>query len=232
MKNPFLSPTLMKYPPLIMLFASVFLAASGVAQQSMISVRPMALQAGEMPEIHLMGENGRQPVTFSAAQPGEPILARTATPLPLYESRTDPEGNREWVVSQRVRIPAGAREILLLGWPSGDGARYIAIADDFSQARFNDWLLINASSRSVAFAAGEEARPVVVRPGNSDTHRFNLRENEGVAVRAYTPVNDEPTVFYSTYWPVRQDRRSVILFADDGERILVRRIADRLAKSR
>ena len=51
-------------------------------------------------------------------------------------------------------------------------------------------------------------------------------------VRAYMSVNKKPAVFYSTYWPARKDRCTVIVFADDGERILVCRISDRLTESR
>lgn len=219
----------MQKSSLMTVLAAGLLATAAHAQQGMLSVRTMALQAGDMPEVHLMGENGHLPVEFSAVQPGETMRALAANPLPLYHNRKDDAGNDAWVISQRVDIPTGAREILLLGWPSGDTTRYIAIKDNFSDARFNDWLLINASTRPVAFAAGDNATPIVIRPGSSSSHRFTLRADEGVAVRALTPVNDEPTVFFNTYWPVQNDRRTVVVFADDGERILVRRIADRLA---
>lgn len=221
---------MMKVSVLMLMMVVSLVAGPDTAQQApMLSVRTMALQAGVLPEIHMAGEHGYLPVTFSASQPGQTLSVRAANPLPLYQSQMDADGNPSWVVYQRVGIPAGAREILLLGWASGEGARYLAIEDNFSRARFNDWLLINASTRAVAFAAGEHARPVAIRAGASATHRLQLRGDEGVAVRAYLSVDEKPTVFYSTYWPVRREHRTVILFADDGDRVLVRRIADRLA---
>lgn len=127
-----------------------------------------------------------------------------------------------------MNLPSGTREILLLALPSADGTHYLAIRDNLSEAGFNDWLLINTSSRTVAFAVGENTAPVVVRPGASAIQRFNLPANEGTAVRALTPIDDRPTVFFTTFWPVRGDRRTIVLFTDEGDAIHVRRIADQL----
>lgn len=200
------------------------------AQQELLSVRSLALDPAELPELHLMGQSGHLPLEFSSVQPGEPIIVVDANPLPIYQRGTDEAGTETWTITARVNIPTGAKGILLLGWRSGEATRYIAVEDNFSNARFDDWLLINASNKPVAFAVGENARPVAIRPGSSIRQRFNVRHGEGTAVTALTPVEDKPTIFYSTYWPVRQDSRSVVLFAGDGDRILVRRISDRLAR--
>lgn len=221
----------MKIPAIAVTCLLCLISFQAHAQQGTLAVRSLALDAGgELPEVHLMGQNGHVPLEFSAVQPSASINAMTANPLPIYKKENDDAGNEAWIIAHRVNIPSGVNRILLLGWRSGDATRYIAIEDNFTNARFDDWLLINASNRPVALAVGEDARPVGIRPGSSIRHRFNVRHGQGTAVTALTPVEDKPTIFYSTYWPVRQDSRAVVLFAEDGDRILVRRISDRLAR--
>lgn len=161
------------------------------------------------------------------------LAALAADPLPLYRSEIDAKGNQAFVVAHRVKVPAGASGLLLLGWAVGDQARYVALADDFAAARFNDWLLINASSRPVAFKVGRDAQAVMVASGGSATCRITAPPGQGAAVLAQAPIDGEPKVFFSTYWPVRGDQRTVVVFADDGpDRILVKRISDKLAPAK
>ena len=47
-------------------------------------------------------------------------------------------------------------------------------------------------------------------------------------VPAQTPFDGEAKTFFSTYWPVYPDKRAVVLFVDDGKRIRVKRISDKL----
>jgi len=198
--------------------------------QETIAVRTLALRAGDMPEVHLRGVKDHVALEFSAVQPGQTLRALAANPLPLYRKETDSRGKEAWVVSHNVKIPAAAKGILLLALPDGDQSRFLAIKDDFAGARYNDWLLINASSKPVAFAVGEKAKPVLIASGTSTTHRVSAARGQGTAVLAQAPIDDKPTVFYSTYWPVYDDRRTVVLFADSGPKILVKRISDILAR--
>jgi hypothetical protein len=212
---------------ILAMMAPVWLWGAGHAQQT-LTVRAMALRPGDLPAVHLKGLKDHLPLEFSAVQPGEPVRALAANPLPLYHGKTDAKGNPSWVVAHQVTIPKGAKGILLLGWNDGAETRYSAIEDNFQGARYNDWLLINASSKPVAFSVGDDAKPVAVTAGTSITHHISARHGAGAPVTALTPIDGQTKVFYSTYWPVRQDRRTVVLFADDGQRILVRRIADLL----
>lgn len=194
--------------------------------QETIAVRTLALRAGEMPEFFLRGAKENFALEFSAVQPGAAIRVPAANPLRLYRMNTDAGAIEAWTLAQRVGIPAGARSILLLALPDGEQTSFTAIRDDFAAARYNDWLLINASSRPVAFTVGEKSKPVLIASGTSTTYRVSATGGKGTAVLAQAPINDKPTVFYSTYWPVYNDRRIVVLFADQGPKILVRRIAD------
>lgn len=210
---------------IVALFFSTWLGA-----QDTLAVRAMALSEGEMPEYHLMGVKEHLPVKFSAVQPGAVLRALAANPLPLYLKKTDTQGKVAWVAAEKVTIPAGAKGILLLAIPDGDRNRFLAISDDFAGARYNDWLLINGSTKPVAFAVGEKAKPVLIAAGASITHRISAASGQGATVLAQAPIYDKPTVFYSTYWPIYNDRRTVVLFADSGPSILVKRISDILSR--
>ena len=206
------------------------LLSGWVGAQETIAVRTLALRTGDMPDVHLRGVKEHVALEFSAIQPGEMLRAMAANPLPLYLREADSRGNEAWVVAHRVKIPAGAKGILLLAVPDGDQSRFLAINDDFAGARYNDWLLINASSKPIAFAVGEKAKPVLIASGTSVTHRVTVTRGQGTVVLAQAPIDDKPTVFYSTYWPVYDDRRTVVLFADSGPKILVKRISDMLKR--
>jgi hypothetical protein len=181
-----------------------------------------------MPEVYLKGPDEYVALEFSAVQPAAAIRAVAVNPLPLYTSEMNDKGQQAFVAGHKVKIPAGSGGILLLGWTDGGQSRYVAIKDNFGSARYNDWLLINAASRPVAFMVGENAKAVVVKPGTSTTHRISARKGEGAAVLAQAPFDGEARTFFSTYWPVYDNRRSVVLFIDDGERIRVKRISDKV----
>lgn len=200
--------------------------ANLTAASQTITVRTLALGTLEMPDLFLKGEKDYLPLRFSARQPGVPVLAVAANPLPLHLAQTDEDGLVTYAEARRIPIPPGTRSILLLGWMAGDELRFVAIHDDFRAARANDWLLINTSSRPVAFSLGEGGDPVLVRPGESTTRRFPVRPGEGAAVLARAPFDGESKMFLSTYWPVHTDRRSVVLFFDDDRLIRAKRISD------
>ena len=207
----------------------VCLVCSSLLSAQTIGIRTLAMRAGAMPEVHVRDAKGHLPLRFSPVQPSEVVGALTANPLPLYRRETDAKGKEGFVVSQQVKLPDGANGILLLGWADGGKTRYVAIKDDFSAARYNDWLLINASTRPVAFRVGDSGKPILLKPGVSTTHRIPVAEGEGATVLAQAPLDGKDKVFYSTYWPVYAGKRSIVLFVDDGPKILVKRISDSLA---
>lgn len=69
------------------------------------------------------------------------------------------------------------------------------------------------------------AKPVKIAPGASQRHKITAENNKGVAVLA----KGKAKTFFSTFWPVYPDKRAVILFIDDGTKIRVKRISDKLA---
>jgi len=194
-----------------------------------INVRTLGLRAGELPEVYLRNGEEYKKLRFSAVQPSSTVRAIRANPLPLYKLEKDAEGKDVYVIAYKIKIPAGARGILLLGWKSGDKVRYLAIKDDFSKARFNDWLLINTSKRPIMFKVGKDAKPFIVKPGSSETYAMKkVREGKGTEVTAHAKFKGKVKCFFSTYWPVFPGKRMVVLFVDDGRKIRVKRISDKL----
>lgn len=194
-----------------------------------IGVRSLALRSGELPEVYLKGAKDYLLLGFSSVQPGEVVRALRTSPLPLYRKVVDDEGTETFAVAHKIKVPSGARGILLLGWTSGKEVRFVPITDNFGSARYNDWLLINASQRPVAFYVGQKTKPVMIAPGASTTHRISVDQGKGAAVHAQAPFGGKTKTFFSTYWPVHGGKRTVVLFVDDGKKIRVKRISDKLA---
>ena len=182
--------TRLRVLPVVLLALVGGIAAHGQT----ISVRTLALRTGDMPEVYLKDAKEYHALRFSAVQPGEPVRALAANPLPLYRSEMDAKGDQAFVVADKVKIPAGAKGILLLGWTTGDEVRYVAIKDDFASARYNDWLLINASTRPVAFKVGRNREAGHAQAGTSATHRITVA-GEGAAVLAQAPSTVNPRSF-------------------------------------
>ena len=214
----------------LQLLAIVFLPLLGpsLGSAQAISVRTLALRPGQLPEVYLKGPSGHQVLSFSNVQPNETVLALPANPLPLYRSGINAEGKEVFTVAHEVKVPTGAKGILLLAWTTGSQTRYVAVDDDFGAARFNDWLLINTCARPVALLIGEGTKPVVIAAGTSTHHRIAVAKGKGATVLARASFNGKVKTFFSTFWPVHPDRRAVVLFVDDGSKIRVKRISDKL----
>ncbi len=200
-----------------------------------ISVRAMALTSENMPELYLKtdGDKALTLVAWPSRQPSEPIVALRDGALPLYRRETDDKGKESLTVAHRVKVPADAGEIVLLGWSDGGEIRLHAVKDDFMGADFNDWLLINFSSKVITFRIGEGSLPIKLKDGDSRIYRIAVPRNKGATALGQAMIRGEAKTFYSTFVPVKDGQRTIMLFADDGEKIRTKRIIDRfLAKER
>lgn len=194
-----------------------------------INVRALALRAGELPEVYLKVGEGYEELHFSAVQPSSTLRALSTDSLSLYKLEQDADGNEEYVIVDKLKVPASAKGVLLLGWKSEGDVRYLAIEDDFSAARFDDWLLINTSKKSVAFMVEKKGTPVTLKAGSTVTYRLNnVKEGKGASIMAQAMFDGEVKLFFSTYWALSPGKRSVVIFLDDGRKIRVKRISDKL----
>jgi hypothetical protein len=199
-------------------------------KQPTLSVRTMALNPGELPELFFRtkGKVKLTPVHWSTRQPSRVVLALYEGTLPLFRIELDEDGKDIPVVAHRVKVPAGAKEILLFAWLDKDKKKlkFHAIGDDFLKAKFNDWLLINLSSKSVDFIVGRASKPIRLNKGQSKTYQITAEENKGAAVMGKANIRGKCRIFYSTYLPVRSQRRTLVIFTDAGDKIRTTLIAD------
>lgn len=211
------------------LVAAVLLSLTpSITSGQTLKVRCLTLRSGEMPEVYLKGSEEQQLLGFSSIQPTPALEGLSANPLPLYKSVVDKQDKQSFVVAHKVKIPAGSDAILLLGWMAQEKPHFVAIKDNFTSARYDDWLLINTTTKPIAFKVGDKAKPVQVAPGTSKTYKIKVDKDKGTAVQAVAPIEGKAKTIYSTYWPVRADKRAIVLFVDDGKRIRVKRISDQV----
>ena len=196
-----------------------------------LNLRTLALKKGEMPEIFVKAAKKDEiahKLDWPARQPSELVKVPAAGSIAMLTREVDGEGAETFKAAQQVEVPAGANGVLLLGWKEGDNTRIVALKDEFVGARFNDWLLVNSTAKPIAFRAGEGSKTLVVRPGSSETYKLDGNAERGAEVLVQTPEDGEAKTIYSTYWPVREGRRAIVLFIDDGKKIRVKRISDHL----
>ena len=215
----------------IILFVILAALGAGAAHGQKISVRTLAMTSKEMPEFYFRTDDKEEPlavVEWPTRQPSERVVALRDGSLPLYTRELDDEGKESLSVAKTIKIPNGASQILLFGWSDGEKTRYHAIEDDILGAKFNDWMLINFSSKDIAFRVGDESLPVKINSGASKLYRIAVPKNKGATVVGQAPIKDEVKTFYSTYLPVKEGQRTLMIFADDGKKIRTKRIVDTL----
>lgn len=206
------------------------LVSSAWAQEAMkISLRTLQLGGEEMPESWVRVVDEKEPVklTWLTTQPTEPLQVIHDGTLKLFRYSKDAEGKVVMEVIKSITLPTSPKEVLLLGWNSNGESKYIAIEDQFLNAKFNDWLAINTSVNPVALLAGDSDKPVRIDPGKSLIFTPKIEEGKGVKVVAQTMREDELKTFLSSYWPAFAKQRTMIIFYDDGEKMRAKRIGDR-----
>ena len=193
-----------------------------------ISVRTMVLGSVKMPELYFMtmGEETMIPVHWSKRQPSKAVEAIYESTLPLFRLEVDEEGKNIPVVAHQVKIPQGAKEILLFGWKHKDKINLLALGDNFLSAKYSDWFLINLSSKSIDFIVGRESKPIKVNSKQAKSYTIKVDEDKGAAILGKANIRDKDRIFYSSYIPVRSERRTIIIFSDDGDKIRTTPVAD------
>lgn len=217
---------------LVFILLTASLCHGQVRSSIVLGVRSLAMASDpKLPERFVKTEDGFTALVFSVIEPGELTFAlTTAAELPLFERHIDSSGKVSHKLADMVKLPGGAKGALLLGWMSESGPKYLAIDDNYLSAKHNDWLLINAAPKDVAFQIGYEEKPFLISANSVKNHRLNTDENVGVSVIGQAKWGKETKTFYSTYWPVRGGQRGIVIFYERRDRISVRRITDVLLK--
>ena len=212
-----------------LLFVPLLCSEPALAQIRQIGVRGLALErADPLPERYIKVKDGYELIQFLYSQPVQLIIAYTESALPLFEKKKNDEGEEAYEIAEKVSVPASAKGILLLGWKGEEGPRYLAIDDNFPAAKYNNWLMINAASKPVAFRIGKENKPFIVKASSAENYKVNVPEGRGAAVLGQAEMEGEAKTFYSTYWPIREKERSIVIFFEREDRMRLRKISDSL----
>lgn len=153
--------------------------------------------------------------------------------LPLFSEETDTDARSGYKISHQIKVPSGAREILLFAWMAEGKLQLRPIADDFLGKRHDRWLLINFSSKDIAFRVGDETKPAIIESKSSQLYTIRVGENEPATIKGLAKIRgDKPKLFYSSYFPVKKGRRTIVIFTDDREKIRTKLIADHFLRDK
>jgi len=194
-----------------------------------IDVRVLVLgSAAQIPERYLSTEEGYKKITFSNRQASQIIKAYRSESLPVFKKATNPNAEDSFGIAEQVKFPQGSKSVLLLCWrlPTGE-LDYFAISDSILVAGYNDWLMVNTTSKAVGLRIGQNGKPVLLEPNGIKKHQITAEKGSGVPVVG-VEFYGEKKKFYSTYWKIRENERSIIIFTEQGNKIKVTKIGDRL----
>ncbi|MCC5849078.1 MAG: hypothetical protein JJU29_13410 [Verrucomicrobia bacterium] len=198
------------------------------AAEETVSVRAFTLSGSESPVLSLWNGETFQTVRASNVQPSPAYQVAMANPLPVYlDPQPGPEGEPPQPAAM-VPLPEGATHILLL--VTGNENQIVAMTDDLHAADARDWLFFNLTASTIAFQIGEDTEPILIEPRSRFSRRMDAGSVRSQPVMAAARIQGEVQTFYSTFWPIRDDRRTMVMFVPAGEdRIQLRRIVERLA---
>lgn len=201
----------------------------GSAQSARLTLRTLSLSANPMPGLYIPDGKTLVTLPFSEIEPSAPVRVDAQDSLPIYTTPVFPKDRTE--PPYRVKLPGSASSVLLLGWCDADAKpHFLAIPDSFGTAKQNEWLVINSTDNDIALQIGAHAKPFPVNASSHQTMKVTAPLNTGAAVTIATRKGDVWKTFYSTYWPVFEDKRCLILVVQDGSKMRVRQIFDALPK--
>lgn len=186
-----------------------------------VSLRALALVPDLEIDLFVRSDDGFERLVFSHYQPSKALLATSApggARLPLYGEVPVEGGGMEYAVSREVALPERSAQVLLLAARRGDEVALVAVKDNLG-ADERDWLLVNATRRPIAFQLGGETQPQPIPPGESVFYQVEVPTGKGAAVRVAAFMDEGWERFYSTFWPVYEGQRGLIIFMPDGEQI-------------
>ncbi len=214
---------------LIPLFILACLPQLALAQGDKVSLRALALTSGEFPDLWALNAATPVKIGFSPVQPSETIRVNRANPWPVYQGALNEQGNPVDASPAKLRLPE-APGILLLGWMLDGKVRLVPVPDSNPAGKFDDWFLINASSKSIAVQVGATNKPVVFKSAAHEVFKINVKAGEGAAIVMASQEGATWTKFFSTYWPVHADKRCLIVVTESEDRIEAKQIFEELKR--
>lgn len=215
--------------PITLLLFLVGLSIPLQAQQEKIAVRTLAVTAGEYPSLWAMDSTTPVKLEFPSIQPSEPYRLTRANPFPLYQGALDAKGKPADPNTALLKLPEGG-EILLLTWMQAGKVKFLPIQDTTATGKYNDWLVLNMTSKSIGIQVGATSKPSVFPTGACKPLHIDAPAGEGAPIIMASNENETWNKFFSTYWPVHADKRCLVLLVQVGDSIEVRQIFEPLER--
>lgn len=202
--------------------SSVF--AEQISDANTIKIRVLALDKHIDQKFYFFDGNDYFSPRFSQQGPSIkafPVTVFDDWQLPIYKKKETDEGEVYYQVYLRIVLPAGSKQVLIISSKLDNVVSMVAVEDNFSQ-NDRDWLLINTTAVPLAFRMGNESRPLPLPPNESVPFQIEVEAGKGAVVRIAAYNDPGWKLIYSTFWPVYEGQRGLIVFMQSGERVVVR----------
>ncbi len=213
----------------IIKLALLFSTVVGFSQQEKLAFRTLALSPSKFPELWVSEAGKPIPITFSSAQPSLPFNADRLSPLPIFKGPLDDKGKPSDPAPSQVSLPAGS-SVLLLGWMDGAKPGFLAIEDPFATMKSDDWLVINPSKSEIAIQIGANVQPIPIKANSHKAIKNTAPSGTGAAVTVAAKQPDGSwKAIYTSFWPIYDNQRGLVVVVQRGERLSVSYISDKIA---
>ncbi len=216
----------------IIIASLALLVSAGLAssQTEKLSFRTLALAKAEFPELWIPAAGKSIPLAFSTSQPSAALKVDKTSPLKVFKGPLDEKGKPTDTAPTLVELPAAVSSILLLGWMEDGNPGFLAVADPFATAKNDDWLVINHTKKPLTLQIGAAATPAPIEANSQLAVRCTAPVGAGAATTVAAKQDDGTMkTVYSSYLPIYEDKRGLILVVQKGERLTVNYIADQIA---
>jgi hypothetical protein len=204
-------------------------ASLAYSQTEKLNFRTLALNNSKFPELWVAASGKAVPLAFSSAQPSAALKADKTSPFKIFKGPLDDKGKPTDTSPTLVELPASP-SILLLGWIEDEKPGFLAVADPFTTAKSDDWLVINATKKPLTIQIGATATALTVEANSQHAFKCTAAVGEGAAATVTSQQADGSwKTIYTSSWPVYADQRGLVLVVQNGERITVNYIADQIA---
>lgn len=188
-----------------------------------IQLRVLSLVQNLGQEYYFFDGSDYHAPRFSHHRPSRTTLDSVITAegmLPVFIQQ-DVAGELSHQLVFQLALPKGAKQVLVIAAKTGNQVSMVALADNLS-TNYRDWMLINSTATPLVFQFGEGKTLIQVPPGQSVPIQIEADFGTGAAVRIAAFREEGWELIYSTFWPVYEGQRGLIIFMQDGENIRLR----------
>ncbi|HKK17225.1 MAG TPA: hypothetical protein VJ952_00980 [Opitutales bacterium] len=215
----------MKFHKLLYGACLLFLGASLSSAESTgktIQFRALALEKNLNAELYYKDGSDYILLPLSHYRPSTQSTAACddTGKLLLFEKLETEGGKVVFQQKVKVAVPNLSKQVLLLAGNHDDKTRVIAVEDNLS-GDDKDWLFINTTKSPMAFQIGDANKPFPLPPWQSVPKRVQVDSGKGAAIRVAAFQKEEWKRVYSTYWPIYDGQRALVICVTRGNKTQV-----------